>query len=247
MANSTSLCDMSDLSPDQRILWFGLSGATVTRRLGAGSVGMAAGRGGGSPSVLAESGYKVLIHCPHGQEPNEFLDAAVGELVAGGDEDAIGAAVQVVLALALWDDEFTASGLFPGNVYLASEEAGLRLLNLCGIAASVRHPSALNGVLRELFSAELIYRFPVALKFRGRFGTERQFRLNCWGRQLAARVVRHPGNAVLAARLRDDIREHLTEYYEQYRKHMALLSDLSAHPAGAAWLSATGLPVGVLF
>ncbi|WP_280243773.1 hypothetical protein [Nocardia abscessus] len=208
---------------------------------------MAVGRSAASSSVGTGWGYKALIDCPQGQEPQEFLDAAVDELVVVGDEDAIVTAVQVMLALALWDDEFTASGLFPGNVYLASEEAGLRLLDLCGIAMSVRQRSALDGLLRELFTAELIYRFPVALKFRGRFGTERQFRLNCWGRQLAARVARHPGNAVLAARLRGDIREHLVEYHEQYRKHMALLSDLSAHPAGAAWRSTAGLPVGVLF
>ncbi len=247
VANSVSLCDMVDISPDQRILWCGLSEATPTRDFGAGSVGIAPDQT--APWSLGEYGWaqKVSIDCPQGKEPDEFLDAAVGEIVAAADEDPLVTAVQVVLALALWDEEFTASGLFEGNVYLASEEAGLRLLELCGVATSVGKRSALDRLLRELFAAELIYRFPVALKFRGRFDAARQFRLNCWGRRLAARVTRHPANAALSARLREDIRTHLTEFRKPYLQHMALLEDLSARPAAAAWHSAAGLPVGVLF
>ena len=162
-------------------------------------------------------------------------------------ENTLASAVRLALALALWDEEFTAAGLFPGNIYLASEEAGSRLLEMCALTPAPTDRTALSVLLSRLFEAELIYRFPVALKFRGEFGPDRQFRLNCWGRSLAEYVRSHARLAEVADETRSKIRHHLHANGQAYRRHMEILSELRAHPPGAAWESALTLPIGVLF
>ena len=92
-----------------------------------------------------------------------------------------------VVALDAVDRCFRDAGLWPGNIYLAGVEALWLALDLMGDAPLFRGP---EKVLRELAALELIYLFPIAGKFRsGAYDGQIQYRLNGWGRALAARLT----------------------------------------------------------
>jgi hypothetical protein len=167
------------------------------------------------------------------------------DLSIGG---AFAADLNLVLALAVWDSEFRAAGLYAGNIYLASEASVRPLLRVVGLPSEpdVVADDELDESLRRLVEVELIYRFPVAVKFRGEFGPDKQFRLNGWGRRLASRVTSDLGVDRTDA-LHTAAARHLELHRALYAAHMDLLADLDAHPVGSAWTSSTQLPVGVLF
>jgi hypothetical protein len=234
---------MSDIAPDLRIPWLALPNGVTERRFRSGSVSLLA------PLCTDAETSLVSVEPAAGRTMNECLEAAVGELT----EDVItsgplSVTLRLALVLGIWDEEFRAAGLFPGNIYLASERAVPRILEVADIIPTEdpTYPLSLNTVLTELFRAELIYRFPVAIKFRGEFGAERQFRLNCWGRRLGIRLQAQTAIGCLATSARRRIRTHLDRYDSAYREHMTILADIAAHPVGAAWTSAEQLPVGVL-
>jgi len=194
---------------------------------------------------LAPSGSVIL---PDGSAAEGALESAVDDLIRRiTDSGPIATSLRLVLMLAAWDEEFRAANLYPGNVYLASEWSVQPLAEAAGVHDTMLDTfAALHALLTLLFQAELIYRFPVAIKFRGTFGAERQFRLNCWGRRLASRIAKHDSAAQFSTSIRRRLAAHLQEHHDLYTKHMALLRDLAAFPAGAAWESAKQLPVGVL-
>lgn len=114
--------------------------------------------------------------------------------------------LNVVRALALWDEVVREQGIFPGNIYLASEQSVANLLAVVGAPT----PEDLAELLESLHALELLYRFPVAYKFRGEYTEARQCRLNGWGR-LLFRLLR-PTDVVLA-----DWRQRLTDHLTQHR------------------------------
>jgi hypothetical protein len=233
--------EVARLAPYLRVLWISLPRDT-RRHLAGGAIGPV------DPMSAA-----VRVRPPQNTSVNDYLEAAVDEAAGQfADGGPLSTALQLVLALALWDEEFTAAGLFAGNIYLANEASATSLLSVSGLTPSEQadggldSPGALDALLGEMFRAELIYRFPVAVKFRGRFGEDRQFRLNCWGRMLAGRLEQHSANAAPARRARTRIRNHIHDNREEYQAHMIVINDLPAYPVGTAWDSALTLPVGVL-
>ena len=98
---------------------------------------------------------------------------------------------------------FRESGLWPGNIYLAGAEALRLALDLMGDAPLFRGP---EKVLRELAALELVYLFPVAGKFRsGAYDGQIQYRLNGWGRALAARLTAAGAGATHADAYRQEL------------------------------------------
>lgn len=146
-----------------------------------------------------------------------------------------------------WDSAFRRHGLFDGSVYLASSDDIFDLVSLTSTADPEATPEQVDLILARLFAVELVYRFPVALKFRGEFGAERQARLNCWGRRLAERLRAQPEFADALTAIDGKVDAHLAENRAQYLEHMRLLAHLADYPPGTAWRSAADLPVGVLF
>gem|GEM_PF-4744521 len=212
-------------------------------RLSAGMVGWSS-----KTRRWADRESTVVIAHPVAVSATSFLDDAVDELAAECHTDlAACPALGLVMLLFLWDNEFRASGLYDANIYLSSAES------LAVIASQARWTApvlvdvhALDGVLVAMAEAELLYQFPVAAKFRGEFGPDRQLRLNCWGRKLAERVIRGDMATDRTETARLLIRRHLERHHDRYRQHMKLLEHLADKPAGAAWDSARTLPVGVL-
>lgn len=189
----------------------------------------------------------VIDHAPE-LEAAEFLDRLVDELAAAAGEDlALCPSVGIAMLLALWDSEFRASGLYGGNIYLASADSVAALGDLAGWSAPLlADPRVLERALLAMASAELLYQFPVAAKFRGEFGPDRQLRLNCWGRQLAERVILGGTATTRITAARERFRHHLEIHADHYRRHMDVLAHLEDHQPGHAWGCARSLPVGVL-
>ena len=154
----------------------------------------------------------------------------------------------VVVGCAAWDSLLRERQVFPSSVYFASSAAVAQLARV--VEPELNGPTLVDDVdalLGSLFTAELVYRFPVALKFRGRFGPERQVRLNCWGRRLAARIADEPNHHTRAAIVGDRLRLHFEHFESAYRSHMRDIAQADALPPGAAWESATALPIGLLW
>ncbi|TFE24466.1 hypothetical protein E0F15_21695 [Frankia sp. B2] len=233
--------DILEVPPDLRILWWGLhSGGS--RRFAAATIEVRATNMDGAPAIV-----DVYPAAP-ARDVEEVLSTAAREIAHSmyGHTELIGV-LQVVLALAHWDQEFRDSGLFPGNIYLASESSLPRLIACSGLPSScLSGPLQVQSTLDGLFRNELIYRFPVALKFRAQYGRDRQFRLNCWGRRLARRIQIGDAGKRISKQIGECIRTHLDRHCDDYGRHVALLRDLDAHDMGAAWLSASSLPIGVL-
>lgn len=153
------------------------------------------------------------------------------------------AIASVVLAAAALDDLARELGIFTGNVYLASERAVLALLTRSGLPVA---EDRMFDVLDLLQNAELLYRFPVAYKFRGTHEVDRQCRVNGWGRILARTMIRSSWAAELDASIRTCLRAHLAENAVIYSEH--LQSCLYATDDGSSdlWDSASRLPIPVL-
>lgn len=232
--------NVSEIPPDLRLPWLAPSGLDTTHGI------MTAFADGGECLTCAASHGSATL--PEGSAAANALESAVDDLIRRiTDSGPIAASLRLVLVLAAWDEEFRAADLYSGNVYLASEWSAQSLAQAAGVHdIMLGTPAVLCALLTLLFQAELIYRFPVAIKFRGTFGVERQFRLNCWGRRLASRIAGHDSAAQFSISIRRRLAAHLQEHHDLYAKHMALLRDLAAFPAGAAWESARRLPVGVL-
>lgn len=172
------------------------------------------------------------------------LWSATLELMTSGRHDAR-LILSILLSATRWDAAFREHEIFDGSVYFASTAAVRALIEITTTHAGTS-PGEVDAILQLLFDLELAYRFPVALKFRGKFAEEKQVRLNCWGRRLADRL-RDSGKfdaewdhtATLT-------RAHLIDHERRYRAHMDRLRAGAFEPLGSAWDSAQTLPVGTL-
>lgn len=147
--------------------------------------------------------------------------------------------------MSVWDDLVRESGLMTGRVYFASETAVGRL----HVHAGLDEPSAehLDRLLLEAQSLELIYRFPVAFKFRGTYGGEHQCRLNGWGRRLVQRALVDPVSAATAAEWSRALRTHLDDHRDVYQSHIDYVGSqgLAFAPVDS-WERSGALPVPLL-
>lgn len=191
------------------------------------------------PWALGECSLEI----PAGEA--SLWQATYATLADGAHDESL--AFSIIAACYSWDSAFRRHGLFRSSVYLASSQDIFALVSLTSHEGAEATPEQVDDILARLFEVELVYRFPVALKFRGEYGAERQARLNCWGRRLAERLHDQPEFADTLTLIDDSIDAHLDENRAQYLEHMRLLAHLADYPPGTGWRSAHGLPVGVLF
>ncbi|MFL5844285.1 MAG: hypothetical protein ACJ762_06285 [Solirubrobacteraceae bacterium] len=145
----------------------------------------------------------------------------------------------LVCVLDAWDRAFADTGLWPAHVYLAGDAATAELVRIAGAELD---PAAVTVALGDLHAAELLYRFPVARRFRPAFGPDEQCRLNGWGRSLAARLAADP-HARPPAAWAPAIDAHVAVYHDAYAGHLAGLADRSA---ASPWAAALALPIPVV-
>lgn len=207
-----------------------------------GSIALSESRGDQPPYLVAWR-RDVLIAA---ESDPKALAQGLEEFIASGElrrraADLFG----LVVVLGAWDDAIREVGLYPGRVYLASEAATGRLFRVAGEQSP--DPDSLHELLIEAQSLELIYRFPVAYKFRRAYGSENQCRLNGWGRRLARRAVRDPESARLREQWHANLCAHLIERFEEYSSHIEYVGSegLATAPADSFALAA-GLPVPIL-
>jgi len=150
-----------------------------------------------------------------------------------------------VLALDAVDRCFRESGLWPGNIYLAGTGTLAAVLHLAqGLELVHWRPGA---VLRELAALELTYLFPVAGKFRsGEYDGQVQYRLNGWGRALAARLTAGRAGAVQMRVLRQEIGLHLAGEGWRYASFLSELDVARQDYPGNLLEAAMALPIPVL-
>jgi hypothetical protein len=207
-----------------------------------GSIALSESRGDQPPYLVAWRRDALIAAEPD----SDALSQALEEFIAAGElrrraADLFG----LVVLLGAWDDAIREIGLYPGRVYLASEDATGRLFRFAG--EQTPEPDSLRELLIEAQSLELIYRFPVAYKFRRAYGSENQCRLNGWGRRLARRAVRDPESARLRERWHANLRAHLLERFNDYSNHIEYVGSegLASAPADSFALAAR-LPVPIL-
>lgn len=191
------------------------------------------------PWALGESPLEIPVGEAY------LWQATYATLVDGAHDESL--LFSIIAACDAWDSAFRRHGLFDASVYFASSHDIFELVSLTSRDDLVSTPDQVDRILASLFEVELVYRFPVAMKFRGEFGAERQARLNCWGRRLADRLRAQSEFANALTSIDDSVAAHLDDNRAQYLDHMRLLAHLADYPPGTAWRSAEDLPVGVLF
>jgi len=148
-----------------------------------------------------------------------------------------------VVVLDVVDRCFRDAGLWRGNVYLAGGAALTAVLEIAG-AGFRREPAT---VVRELAALELAYLFPVAGKFRsGTYDGQVQYRLNGWGRALAARLSAGPVGVARAGEWREMLGRHLAEERERYASFLRELDVAQQDYRGDILDRAMELPIPVL-
>lgn len=151
-----------------------------------------------------------------------------------------------VIAMEVVDSCFREVGLWSGNIYLAGAET-LRIVLALAKQDAELLPRGSEAVLRELAALELAYLFPVAGKFRmGAYDGEIQYRLNGWGRGLAARLTFGEAGAARADSYRRVIIEHLGREHQRYRSFLGELEVGRQEYEGDKLHCALALPIPVL-
>ncbi|MCM2392540.1 hypothetical protein [Streptomyces albipurpureus] len=224
MALTTAL---RDLPPHLRLLAWpalnrrgALTGVTVST-----PSGLAAG-----PASLACYSRETSIAIRpryEGADPESLLTAPE-------HTDLLAEPLRLVGTLALWDSVVRVSGVYAGDIYLASERSVARLLH---IAHAGEPPTSvdLGELLEQLHALELLYRFPVAQKFRAAHGQERQCRINGWG-QLLFRLLSGTHTdpfGLVAARGR--LSQHLRDHRSSYLRGVRAASAAKDHGSTRLW------------
>ena len=169
------------------------------------------------------------------------LTRVIREIAEGGSFNDLDAAVMGLDAV---DRCFRESGLWPGNIYLAGVEALWLALDLMGDAPLFRGP---EKVLRELAALELVYLFPIAGKFRsGAYDGKVQYRLNGWGRALAARLTAAGAGAAHAGAYRQELGAHIASEFQRYGSFLSQLDVARQDYGGNRLDDALTLPIPVL-
>jgi hypothetical protein len=165
------------------------------------------------PPSLA--GAPASLAC-HSRATTMTIASELDEIANLLTHEALSEPVRLVTTLALWDEEVRNQDIYSGNIYLASEGSVARLLGITsGLPPA---PERLDELLEQLHALELLYRFPVAFKFRGEHGPERQCRVNGWGRLLLRLFGRLEAEPPWLADARTRIAEHLRVDGEVYRR-----------------------------
>lgn len=150
----------------------------------------------------------------------------------------------IVTVLAALDELFTKLDLYQGHVYIASERAMSKALHVAG-ADSLEYP-ALLGALNDLQALELLYRFPVARRFRQAYDGQSQCRLSGWGRRLGVMLVQHAPAQLMYSDCMARLQRHLEKDRERYEAHFRVLLDTTLTHADEPWESSMRLRIPVL-
>ncbi|MFF8957914.1 hypothetical protein [Streptomyces sp. NPDC014894] len=182
-----------------------------------------------SPASLICYSRATRVEFDPGTDPGAALTAAE-------PAEVLVEPMRLVTTLALWDEVVRETGLHPGGLYLASEGSVARLLSTahdCAPPSSVELPE----LLEQLHGLELIDRFPVAPRFQGAHGRERQCRINAWGRLLFRMLdgVKSDPYGIAAARGR--LTAHLAAHREAYLRGVAASSDAAGDAGAVLWES----------
>jgi hypothetical protein len=145
-------------------------------------------------------------------------------------------------SLGLWDELFRASNaLCCSHVYLSCDADLPTLLDRAEVPVAWRGDA--TTVLDELHALDLLYRFPVAHRFRDVYGPEEQYRLSGWGRRLFQELAEQEPYSTPIGRWQESLHTHIREHLGSYRAHMRVLEGGDARDG---WESSTQLPIGVL-
>jgi ATP phosphoribosyltransferase len=236
---------LHDLPPDLRAALLPVVRRDKEHPIGAGRAARLLHPRGGTPTYLALWDRELRVSASGLGSRSEMFQSLDAHITAGGLRECSPDIFHLVALLSVWDDVIREVDLYPGRVYLASEEAARRLFPVAGL--DLLSPHKFATLLLEAQALELVYRFPVAYKFRGRYGGENQCRLNGWGRRLARRAMQDPGSAALCERARAALRRHLIEHRDAYASHIEYVSSegLATAPADS-WSLANELPVPIL-
>ncbi|MGW4443890.1 hypothetical protein [Streptomyces sp. NPDC004682] len=208
MALSTTA--LRDLPPHLRLLAW----PALNRRPGLPGVAVRAPAelAAAAPSLACYSGEVGITLPAHTVRPEALLTAPPATT-------ALAEPLRLVSTLALWDEVVRESGVYPGNIYLASERSVALLLSTAHPdGGESPRPVPLPELLEQLHALELLYRFPVAYKFRGAHGRERQCRINGWGRLLFRLLAAAPGDPYGIAAARARLSGHVAAYRDAYRR-----------------------------
>ena len=141
--------------------------------------------------------------------------------------------LRLVVVLALWDEVVRAEGVYAGNIYLASEGSVAALMEVA--LGSAPPAPALDELLEQLHAMEMLYRFPVAYKFRGAHGRERQCRINGWGRLLFHELTGTDDDVIGYRDMRTRLTEHITQHRDAYTRGVARAVAAHDDAGGRVW------------
>ncbi|OUE22498.1 hypothetical protein BFL34_00023 [Clavibacter michiganensis] len=232
---------MRELRPDLRLAALSLVDAHEAR------LTIAGGPSRDEPDAYTGASYLALVRpdvqvtVDGASDTGRALDDVWSQVPGRGD-DLLDLA-NLVLALDAFDRASREAGIFAGNVYLASEGSVEALARVAGIPPLGADVEALVTTLQY---AELMYRFPVAFKFRGVHGMDRQCRLNGWGRLLASRLRDEPWASATAVGADRRLRSHLLEERDGYRAHLSACVVAVDDGKGREWTRAQALTIPVL-
>jgi hypothetical protein len=165
----------------------------------------------GCPPALACCASEVTVDL---RTADDDLAAVRMALADGTTHSVLAEPFRLISALVIWDESIRQQDVFRGHVYLASDYSVEVLLRTSDCAP----PTDLAALLDQLQNLELVYRFPVALKFRGRYSLERQCRANGWGRLLHRTVVESRADHDWLERCRQRLTQHIQQYRDAYRQ-----------------------------
>ncbi len=225
MANSTAI---RDLPPHLRLLaWPAINGRGPLEGV---HVSLPAVPSDDPPSVACYS-RSVRV------EFDAAFQGASGPgalLTAPASAAALAEPLRLVSTLALWDEVVREAGVYGGNIYLASEKSVGQLLRTAH-AIAPPSPAELAESLEQLHAMELLYRFPVAYKFRGAHGAERQCRINGWGRLLFRMLNDTDGDRYGIGTARARLARHIQDHRDAYLRGVRAASAADDHAGARIW------------
>ncbi|MFJ6105302.1 hypothetical protein ACIQHY_30410 [Streptomyces sp. NPDC092359] len=190
------------------------------------------------PSLACYSGSVGLTYRDDAGTGAAWDDA----LTAPESADVLAEPLRLVSTMALWDEVIREEGVYRGNIYLASERSVAVLLDTAhGTARGTAQDTAprtadrLAELLEQLHALELLYRFPVAYKFRGAHGLERQCRINGWGRLLFRLLDAAPHDPYGIRTARARLSRHVRTHREAYRRGVAAASAAEDASGARIW------------
>jgi hypothetical protein len=174
------------------------------------------------------------------------LERRLGEHIeAMGQSGALDGLSTAIVVLDAVDHCFRESGLWDGNIYLAGTRALTAVFELARVGQPRQGGPAV--ISRGLAALELAYLFPVARKFRsGAYDGQVQYRLNGWGRAVAARLAATAAGAERAAACRRAIGRHIADERRRYESFLSQLDVARQDFVGNRLDQALSLPIPVL-